>query len=249
MESYSRRTALRAALTAAGLGVAAGAGVVTATSATAAHRTSERLTDLERDEPERLLAVVSKTQPIDPLDYEPGDLVTFRDSDYQVRAEVADHLELMLDAAQDDGVSLVLISGYRSHQTQAEVYDYWVQRNGRRAADRISARPGHSEHQTGLAIDVDGGTGECYLDQCFGDTEAGRWLTAHAHDYGFIESYPDGAEHRTGFTYEPWHWRYVGPRAAGRMHRLDIALLEDYANPERAVAEIGLWLSRQSLDG
>ncbi|MBD4644500.1 D-alanyl-D-alanine carboxypeptidase family protein, partial [Xanthomonas citri pv. citri] len=82
---------------------------------------------------------------------------------------------------------------------------------GRAEADRVSARPGYSEHQTGLAWDVgDAATPTCDLEACFGDTAAGRWVAAHAAEHGFVIRYPAGAEDETGFAHEPWHLRYVG---------------------------------------
>lgn len=239
--SFSRRTALRAAL-AGGAGVTLGVGALGAPAAMADHVDLADLTDLEHGEPDRLLTVIGKDNAIEPLDYEPDDLVIFGDTEYELREEVAEQLEKMFEAAADDDIELRLISGYRSFETQEETYDYWVQRYGRRAAERSSARPGHSEHQSGLAVDLDDASGDCYLDRCFGDSDAGVWLQDNAYRFGFIKSYPQGGEDRTGFMYEPWHWRYVGPRASGRMHQLDIEFLEDYTDPERALAGLGLWI-------
>lgn len=189
-------------------------------------------TDLERHDRDNLLVVVTKDRPLDPVDYAPDDLVDWRDPDYQLRAEVADQLSDLFDAAQEEGHRLRVISGYRSHTTQRETYDYWVRTTGRKAADATSARPGHSEHQTGLAVDLDNDKGTCYLDQCFGDTAEGRWLAEEAHRFGFVISYPEGQRERTGYTYEPWHVRYVGPTVAGDMHREGFLLLEDYLAAE-----------------
>lgn len=227
---------------AAALGAAAGAGLPWGATATAPPAGSSPLTGLERTEPGRLLAVVSKSQPVRPLDYVPPDLVPWRDSPYELRSEVAEHLAQLVEAAAGKGLELRVISGYRSYDTQAGTYEYWVRHYGRRAADASSARPGHSEHQTGLAVDLDGSSGDCYLEQCFGDSPEGRWVAAHGHRFGFILSYPPGTRHRTGFTYEPWHLRYVGPRAAGRMRRWSIALLSDYLSAPHTSAGLGGWL-------
>lgn len=253
MSQISRRTTLRVAGLSAVAAIGPGHMLIGAAHAdtpapsrtTPSDSTPPHRTDLEREELDRLLAVITKDKPIEPLDYEPHDLVNVDGDTYQVRAEVADHLDAMFAAAQDVGITLRVISGYRSHQTQAETHDYWVQRYGRQAAEERSARPGYSEHQSGLAVDLDDASGQCYLSACFETTDAGAWLTRHAHVYGFIKSYPPNTTERTGYIHEPWHWRYVGPRAAARMHRFKIALLQDYVDPERALSEIGLWIGRR----
>jgi D-alanyl-D-alanine carboxypeptidase len=199
----------------------------------------DEATDLERDAQDELLAVITKDQPITPLEYQPEDLTSWRDTDYQVRAEVHDQLEAMFAAAEDAGIGLRLVSAYRSYETQAGTYDWWVRHYGRAAADATSARPGHSEHQTGLAVDLDDLNGGCYLDRCFGDTDAGRWVAKHAHEFGFVISYPEGARDATGYAYEPWHIRYVGPQVAQDMHDRGIALLADYVGLPASLARIG----------
>lgn len=201
--------------------------------------TAPEPTELEQTEPQRLVAVITKEQAIRPLDYEPDDLVTWPGTDYAVRAEVHDQLELMFAAAEDEGLGLRVISAYRSHDTQAGTYDWWVRHNGRAAADATSARPGHSEHQTGLAVDLDSTSGGCYLDQCFGQTDEGRWVAAHAHEFGFVISYPEGARETTGYAYEPWHVRYVGPRVATDMDARGITLLQDYASVSASSVRLG----------
>ncbi len=204
-------------------------------------RDNGRLTDLERHDRQHLLAVVTKQRPLAPRDYAPPDLVPWRDPAYQLRAEVADQLDRMFGAAEAKGAHLRVISGYRSYETQAGTYESWVRAYGRASADATSARPGHSEHQTGLAVDLDGTRGECYLDACFGESTEGRWVARHAHRFGFILSYPEGYRGRTGYTYEPWHIRYVGPHVAGVMHRLGEALLADHLSPPHSSARLG-WL-------
>ena len=112
------------------------------------------------------------------------------------------------DAASRAGYSMPLLSGYRSYDYQAQLYENYVARDGQAAADRYSARPGHSEHQSGLAFDV----GD--IDYDFGKTARGKWLAAHCAEFGFILRYPQGKESITGYMYEPWHIRYVGINAA-----------------------------------
>lgn len=128
----------------------------------------------------------------------------------QMRPEAANALQKLLDAAGADGANMKIISSYRSYQTQVSTYQYWVDTQGQAQADRESARPGHSEHQTGLAVDLGNPDGTCDLVACFGTGVAGKWLSAHAHDYGFIIRYPEGQETETGYIWEPWHIRYVG---------------------------------------
>lgn len=205
----------------------AGAAVVMTVLAGAPPASAHHQTDLERTELDRLTVLVTKEQPLQPRRYQPPDLVDWRDEPFEVRAEVAGQLERLFAAAERDGAGLRLVSGYRSFQTQAEVFDYWRREEGEEVAERRSARPGHSEHQTGLAVDVDGTTGGCYLQECFGETDAGRWVAANAHRFGFVLSYPRGTQERTGYSYEPWHLRYVGPQLAAAMRAHDVALLED----------------------
>lgn len=211
-------------------------GPLAAVAAPSAH---EEPTPLEQDDATHLLAVVTKQRPIVPLDYAPQDLVTWPGTDFRLRAEVAEQLEAMFAAAQESGLHFRVVSGYRSYDTQAGTFDYWVRQSGSAAADAVSARPGHSEHQTGLAADLDNTTGECYLEQCFGETDEGRWVQEHAHEFGFIISYPQGEEQVTGYAYEPWHIRYVGPQVAEDMHRRDYRVLSNYLAPPAVSVRIG----------
>lgn len=171
-------------------------------------------TDLEATEPERLYTLVTRDRPVDPLRYAPEDLADLPGGFYQARAEVVEQTEALLAAAREEGHLLVVTSGFRDHDTQAGTYEDWVRQVGADRADQLSARPGHSEHQLGLAIDV---AGTCSY-QCFGDTVEGRWVADHGHRWGFIVRYPEGGQEVTKYAPEPWHLRYVGPRAAWAMH-------------------------------
>ena len=113
-----------------------------------------------------------------------------------------------------------LLSGYRSYYTQQYLYNSYVSTYGRESADTFSARPGHSEHQTGLAFDVGS------IDDYYGDTPAGIWLKENAHYYGFIIRYPKGKEHITGYKYEPWHIRYLGVDIATDIYNKGVTLEE-----------------------
>ena len=93
---------------------------------------------------------------------------------------------------------------------QKQLYDGYVAQMGQDEADKISARPGTSEHQTGLAFDVTLPSGECFLETCLGAMPEGEWIAANAYKYGWIVRYPEGKEDITGYSYEPWHLRYVG---------------------------------------
>ena len=142
--------------------------------------------------------------------------------------EVAAHaVEQMFQAAWDqEGLLLLARSGYRSYQIQAQVHERFVNELGREEAQRISARPGHSEHQTGLALDVTANSVGGQLVEAFSDTPEGTWLRQNAHLFGFIISYPEGREEDTGFVYEPWHIRYVGVKSATTIHENNWILAE-----------------------
>jgi zinc D-Ala-D-Ala carboxypeptidase len=127
-----------------------------------------------------------------------------------LRKEAALALEKLFKLASQDGIKLYGISGYRSYATQKSVYNSNVKNQGQAAADKVSAQPGNSEHQTGLAIDVSSASAKFGLEESFGSTAEGKWLAAHAHEAGFIIRYPKGKESITGYSYEPWHIRYVG---------------------------------------
>lgn len=149
-----------------------------------------------------------------PDGYEPSDLtpvtVAANKSGILMRAEAVTALKEMFDAAAADGVTLVAGSGYRSEAYQRQLYDGYVARYGAATADTISSRPGYSDHQTGLALDISDHDGATFLSQSMENTPEGQWLYQHAHEYGFILRYPKGKEAITGYAFEPWHYRYVG---------------------------------------
>lgn len=130
-------------------------------------------------------------------------------------------------AANDQGFYLMVTSSYRDYESQKEIYDYRVSTWGERKADETAARPGHSEHQTGLVIDMTSKTEP--LADSFTDSKAYKWLKENAYKYGFIERYPEGKTYLTGYNPESWHWRYVGLEAAKTMHDEDITFDEYYA--------------------
>lgn len=169
--------------------------------------------------------VVNKKHPLSPLDYAPADLVGVGGGQY-ARQTAAAALTSLFNGASAAGNPMHALSGYRSYATQTAVYNNYVRTDGQAVADTYSARPGHSEHQTGLAIDV--GNGTCNLQICFGNTAAGKWLAANAHKYGFVIRYPNGKTAITGYQYEPWHLRYVGTDVATDMKAKGVVTLEEY---------------------
>lgn len=175
--------------------------------------------------PDSLTLLVNKQNPLTPLDYAPSDLVSWRG--VELRQPAAQAAEELFQVAASQGISLQALSGYRSYQTQVGTYAYWQQTYGQEQADVASARPGYSEHQTGLALDLGDGSG-CDLQPCFAQTPAGRWLAEHASDYGFVIRYPWWQHETTGYWYESWHLRYIGHEEAAAYRQSGAASLEDF---------------------
>lgn len=176
--------------------------------------------------------IVNKQRQLNPKEYEPTDLRTpnmeVESTTMRVNDQTATALEELDAAAKEAGIKLTLASAYRSFGEQVTVYDSMVRGYGQAEADRQSARPGHSEHQTGWAADLGAANGKCRIELCFADTPEGKWLAANAHTYGFIIRYPEGKESITGYNYEPWHLRYVGKELAAEMHVKNISTLEEF---------------------
>lgn len=188
------------------------------------------------DMPDSIWVIVNKSRPLQPKTYVPTLVVpdmTLRSNitadERQVRPDTAAALQQMSAAAKADGVSLTLESGYRSYNFQANLYNHYVKVQGQTVADTQSARPGYSEHQTGLSADIGGTTKPgCNVEACFANTPEGIWLASHAYQYGFIIRYPDDKTNVTGYTYEPWHIRYVGVSLAKQMHTQNVETLEEF---------------------
>lgn len=169
--------------------------------------------------------VVNKSRPL-PNAYIPDDLVVPNiklrlaksAEQMQVSKKIQNDLEKMFSDSINEGLDLMLASGFRSFAYQKQLYDGYVAKDGQAAADKYSARPGTSEHQTGLALDVGKSDQKCELEVCFGATAEGKWIAANAAKYGFIIRYQRGKEAITTYQYEPWHLRYVGVELA---HELD----------------------------
>ncbi len=161
------------------------------------------------------ILIASKRYPL-PSTFAPGEF-----------AEAREAFEALAAEAKLSDYELVAFSTYRSFDYQQQLYDRYVSNDGVDAADRYSARPGYSEHQTGLAFDI----GELHFEQhfareSFGETPAGQWLAANAHKYGFIMRYPNGKEKITGYMFEPWHFRYVGVDHATKIYEANTTLEE-----------------------
>ncbi|APC47004.1 D-alanyl-D-alanine carboxypeptidase family protein [Virgibacillus halodenitrificans] len=179
------------------------------------------------------LALVNKQHAL-PADYIPKDLVTpkvrfpFTEDlpKKQMRQVAATALEKMFAAADKAGLDLFAQSGYRSYERQDSIFASNVNEHGEEAANKFSARPGESEHQTGLTMDVTSPDINYGLTIEFGKTDEGKWIKKHAAEYGFIIRYPKGKENITKYQYEPWHLRFVGKEAAKEIMTKGITLEE-----------------------
>ncbi|NBU33235.1 D-alanyl-D-alanine carboxypeptidase family protein [bacterium] len=188
-------------------------------------------------DPGSIWVIVNKQTPL-PLTYEPRDLLVpavplrlgAAEMQMKIRSITAVDLTQLFTDSNAAGLQLQFGSGYRSAAYQKVLYDGYVSSMGKSEADRSSARPGHSEHQTGLALDFTRIDGKCHLDTCFADTEEGKWLAQNAYKYGFILRYSVDKEAITGYMFEPWHYRYVGKELAAQMHTTGIKTLEEFFN-------------------
>ena len=165
-----------------------------------------------------------------PNDYKPDDLenisLMYAFSGKEIRKEVHNSFVLMSKAAKKEGLTIIANSAFRDFDYQYDLYYSYKRKFGVEEADGFAARPGFSEHQTGLAVDVS--TLNSTMDN-FHETEEFEWLTENAHKYGFILRYPKGKEHLTGYNYESWHYRYVGIDVASEIKKKGITFDEYYA--------------------
>lgn len=162
------------------------------------------------------ILIVNKTYAL-PSTYGPGDL------DPTVKEQFA----VMQKDAAAEGLNLYISSGYRSYDYQKRIYNNNVAAYGAEKTDTFSARPGHSEHQTGLAFDLN------TINDAFALTPESDWVKEHAHEYGFIVRYPEGKSHITGYKYEPWHLRYLGVDTATAVYNSGLTL-EEYLGIDSA---------------
>jgi D-alanyl-D-alanine carboxypeptidase len=168
--------------------------------------------------------VVNKLRPLTPLAYAP-----VLSKNLNLAAIASKAYEQMKAGMKKAGAgTLILNSGYRSYNTQKIVHANQVARLGLKAGEALAARPGHSEHQTGLAADVSASGQGCAIQVCFAKTKAGKWLAANSWQYGFVLRYPDGQTKITGYQFEPWHFRFVGVELATEMKSLNVTVLEKF---------------------
>lgn len=173
-----------------------------------------------------LWVVVNKKHPLTPIDYVPADLTTAYGK--TVSARLVPDLTAMITDAAKAGANLTLASAYRSYAYQTGLYNTYVAQDGQAEADTYSARPGYSEHQTGLAIDFGDRAGTCIIEPCFSGTAEGAWLAANAYKYGFLLRYTAAKQSVTGYEAEAWHYRYIGRDLATEMHADGIVTLEEF---------------------
>lgn len=167
--------------------------------------------------PDSITVLVNKSHPL-PKTYKPDNLilpsVPFDTEEYSekklLRPEAAKALEKLFTLAESEQISLCAISGFRSYERQEEIYQNNLTKHGPLHANLYSAKPGCSEHQTGLAMDVSTHSVNYALELYFGETTEGIWLAEHAYRCGFIIRYPKDKTEITGYAYEPWHLRFVG---------------------------------------
>ncbi len=183
-------------------------------------------------DPNSIWVVVNKLRPLNPKTYSPPDIVTIpvaHTNPAQMRKAAADALVAMFAAGKSAGAgSMQVQSSWRPYASQVHVYNGWVASLGKTQADRQSARPGYSEHQTGLAVDISSVPLRCTLAACFGTTSQGKWLAANAWKYGYLLRYPADKTKITGYEYEPWHFRYIGLALSTEMHKEGVETLEEF---------------------
>ena len=187
--------------------------------------------NIQTDTKKDYLMLVNKYYHLDE-DYIPSDLVAINNKYYygeghKIRSEVYEAFIDMWNQANNDGIYLIINSSYRTYQEQQSVYDSYKDTYGTTYADSIAARPGYSEHQTGLSLDIF--SKEHTSTSNFKNSPAHIWLTQNAYKYGFIQRYNEKNEDITGFAEESWHWRYVGVEVATYLNEHDITFDEYYA--------------------
>lgn len=181
------------------------------------------------DKGDELLVLLNKKIRL-PASYAPNDLVSLvgsvaAASGSSLRREAALALIDLVNNAKAEGKNLSVVSAYRSYSQQVAVFNGWASSAGLKSAESFSARPGHSQHQLGTTVDF-GVDGQSNFNESFGTTAEGLWLVSNAYKYGFVISYPKGKETVTGYSYEPWHYRYIGRENAQKMFTSGLILEE-----------------------
>jgi D-alanyl-D-alanine carboxypeptidase len=183
--------------------------------------------------PHELLVLVNKNNKL-PDGFVPNNLeiidLRFSNADKKLVKEAKEKFEQLSSDARILGYNIIAVSAYRDYEYQKKLYENYVKEKGQVYADKSSARPGHSEHQTGLAVDVMGSNND--YDE-FESSNEFEWMRDNAHIYGFIMRYPKGKEHITGFKYEPWHYRYVGVGVAKVIYENNLTLEEYFEQYEK----------------
>lgn len=178
------------------------------------------------DNPSSYLVLVNKNHKLN-KDYVPIDLenisIRYSNEDKYLRKKAKEQFEKLSEDAKLQGYRIVAVSAYRDYNYQQELFNYYVKEKGIDYALECSAKEGHSEHQTGLAVDVEGSNKDY---DNFADTKEFIWMINNSYKYGFILRYPKGKEYITGFKYEPWHYRYVGEEVAKYIYDNNLTLEE-----------------------
>lgn len=179
--------------------------------------------------------LITRDYPL-PMDYTPDDLIVpdilFTINHYDekklMRQKAAQALEKMFADSEAEGLSITAISGYRSYSRQNQIYQQNLVSSGEEHTGLYSAKPGCSEHQSGLSMDVSSPSADYRLEEDFADTPEGKWLDENCYKYGFIIRYPKDKSEITGYAYEPWHIRFVGKKLAKYLYKNNITLEEYY---------------------
>ena len=165
-----------------------------------------------------------------PDKYSPSDIVSMSSSyaypNNSIRSEVYEAFKEMSKAAKEDKITLIVNSSYRDYNSQKRIYEEYEDKKGQQYADATAARPGYSEHQTGLALDIFTPGSNM---KSFENTDAFKWLSKNAYKYGFILRYPKDKEDITGYAYESWHYRYLGKNLAKKVFDSNLTFDEYYA--------------------
>lgn len=178
---------------------------------------------LVNQDPENHLDPSYKAEDLEPIKYYAADRNKYTRF---MRAEAAEAFHRLVETAAEEGIDIVMTTAYRSYEFQQILWDNYVAQKGEEEANKTSARPGESEHQTGLAVDLSTSEIDYRNSSDFADTAAGRWVAENAHKFGFILRFPEDKTDITGYSYEPWHIRYVGLTAAADIYEENLTLEE-----------------------
>ena len=178
---------------------------------------------LVNKDPENHLDPSYKAEDLEPIKYYAADRNKYTRF---MRAEAAEAFHRLVETAAEEGIDIVMTTAYRSYEFQQILWDNYVAQKGEEEANKTSARPGESEHQTGLAVDLSTSEIDYRNSSDFADTAAGRWVAENAQKFGFILRFPEDKTDITGYSYEPWHIRYVGLTAAADIYEENLTLEE-----------------------